>query len=205
MCGRKASLKTHKRQVKSGEIHTHQYFICNKKGVDYHSCQNGRIASSVIIPLVKESIQEECRKIVFSKGDLTSLYEQAKENANSKKSLVKKQIEKLENEVERIEKKVEQIYTDKLDGIIRAEDFSKFYNSYQEKKEKNLIEIKGLKKELEKLNNEKIIDYRHIKKIAEECLNMEELKPELLDKLIDRIEYFKGKKIKIKYKFMENK
>ena len=205
MCGRKASLKTHKRQVKSGEIHTHQYFICNQKSTDYHSCQNGRIASSVIIPLVKESIQEECRKILFSKGDLTSLYEQAKESANSKKSLIKRQIEKLENEVERIEKKVEQIYTDKLDGIIRTENFSKFYNSYQKKKEKNLIEIKGLKKELEKLNNEKIIDYRHIKKIAEECLDMEELKPELLDKLIDRIEYFKGKKIKIKYKFMENK
>ena len=39
--------------------------------------------------------------------DLTSLYEQAKESANSKKSLIKRQIEKLENEVERIEKKVE--------------------------------------------------------------------------------------------------
>ena len=68
-----------------------------------------------------------------------------------------------------------------------------------------MIQIKELKQELEKLNKEKVIDYRHIKKIAEQCLAMEELDPQLLNKLIDRIEYFKGKKIKIKYKFMENK
>ena len=29
-CGAKATMKVHKRQVKSGEIHKHQYFICNK-------------------------------------------------------------------------------------------------------------------------------------------------------------------------------
>lgn len=205
ICGSKTSLKTNKRKVKSGEIHIHQYFVCNKKSDNYHNCENGTMSVNVIMPLVKSAIQEECKKIVFSKGDLTSIYEQAKESANSKKTLLKSQIEKLQNEIERIEKKVEQIYTDKLEGIIKAEDFSKFYNSYQEKKEKILIQIKELKQELEKLNKEKVIDYRHIKKIAEQCLAMEELDPQLLNKLIDRIEYFKGKKIKIKYKFMENK
>ena len=34
---------------------------------------------------------------------------------------------------------------------------------------------------------------------------MEELEPALLEKLIDRIEYFKGRKIKIKFKFTESK
>ena len=53
--------------------------------------------------------------------------------------------------------------------------------------------------------NEKIINYKEIKKIAEQCLNMEELEPELLNKLIEKIEYYKGKKIKITYKFMEHK
>ncbi len=206
-CGGKASLKTHKRQVKSGEIHTHQYFICGKKSNDYHVCDNGRIASSVVIPLVEKAIKEECSKIVFSKGDLTSIYEQAKETSNSKKTLIKRQIEKLEKEVKKIEKKVEQIYSDKLEEIISAEDFSRFYKSYQEKKESSLSKINDLRKELEKANNEKVIDYRYIKKIAEQCLNMESLdqNQELLNKLIDRIEYYKDKKIKIKYKFMECK
>lgn len=206
-CGAKASLKTHKRQVKSGEIHKHQYFICGKKSDNYYNCDNGRIASSVVIPLVEKAIKEECSKIVFSKGDLTSIYEQAKENSNSKKTLIKRKIEELERENKKTEKKLEQIYSDKLDGIIKAEDFSKFYNTFKEKQETNLNKINNLKKELEQVNKEKVIEYRKIKKIAEQCLNIESLEQnqELLSKLIDRIEYYKGKKIKIKYKFMECK
>lgn len=205
-CGGKASLKTHKRQVKSGEIHTHQYFICNKKSEDYHNCDNGRIASSVIVPLVKQAIKDECSKIIFSKGDMTSIYEQAKENSNHKKISLKRQIGTLENEIQKIEKKIQEVYADKLEGIIKAEDFSRFYDVYQQQKEKKFKQIKELKEQLEKTNNEKVVDYKYIEKIAEQCLNIEELdeNKELLDKLIDRIEYFKGKHINIKYKFMEN-
>ena len=203
-CGAKASMKSHKRQVKSGEIHTHQYFICNRKSDDYHCCSNGRIASSVLTPIVLEEIKKECSKIVFTKGDMTSLYEQAKENSNNKKSLIMKEISRNEKEVEQFEKKIEEMYSDKLEGIIRAEDFKKFYNSYQEKKEKILVKINHLKQELKETDKQKIINYSKLKKIAEECLKMEELDEVLLEKLIDRIEYGK-KQVKIKYKFMENK
>lgn len=203
--GGKASLKTHKRKVKSGEIHTHQYFICGRKSEDYHNCENGRISSRIIIPLITESIKEECSKIVFSKGDITSIYEQAKETSNNKKILLKAKIEKEEKEIQKIEKRLEQIYADKLDDVITAEDFSRFYNSYQEKKENILIKISELKQQLEKANNEKLIEYKRIKEIAKQCLNMEELDQKLLNKLIDRVEYYKGKKIKIIYKFMESK
>lgn len=204
-CGCKASLKTHHRIVKSGEVHTHQYFICGKKSNDYYSCENGRIASSVIIPLVKEEIKNECSKIVFSKGDITSLYEQAKESSNNKKCMIKNQIEKAEKEMRKVDKKIEQIYADKLEEIISVEDFTRFYNSYKEKKEKLLDNINQLKQELKKANNEKVIEYKRIKEIAEQCLNIDEIDEQLLGKLIDRIEYFKDKKINIKYKFMEYK
>lgn len=203
-CGCKATMKVHKRQVKSGEIHKHQYFICNKKSEDYYNCSNGSISANVITPIVAEQIKKECSKIVFSKGDLTSLYEEAKQNSKDKKSLITREIIRKEKDIEQIEKKVEEIYTDKLNGIIKAEDFSKFYNSYQEKKEKILAQINCLKEDLKEINSKKIINYGEIKKLAEKYLQMEELDEQLLSKLIDRIE-FKGKQIKIKYKFMENK
>lgn len=203
-CGAKATMKVHKRMVKSGEIHKHKYFRCNKKSEDYYKCPNGTISVNVITPIVIEEIKKECSKIVFSKGDLTSLYEEAKQNSKDKKSLITREITRKEKEVEQIEKKIEEIYLDKLNGTIRVEDFSKFYNSYQEKKEKILTQISDLKKELKEANGQKIINYVEIKKLAEKCLQMEELDEQLLDKLIDRIE-FKGKQVKIKYKFMENK
>lgn len=204
VCGCKATMKVHKRQVKSGEIHKHQYFRCNKKSENYFNCSNGTISVNVITPLVTEQIKKECSKIVFSKGDLTSLYEEAKQNSKDKKSLITREITRKEKEIEQIEKKVEEIYTDKLNGVIRAEDFSKFYNSYQEKKEKVISQINYLKEDLKEVNSKKIINYGEIKRLAEKCLQMEELDEQLLSKLIDRIE-FKGKQIKIKYKFMENK
>lgn len=198
-------MKTHKRKVKSGEIHEHQFFRCCRKSDNYDICENGQISSRTVTPLVKEAIKNECSKIVFSKGDITSLYEQAKDSINGKKSTLKREIKRAELEVQKIEKKVEQIYEDKLEGIIKAQDFTKFYNIYQEQKEKYITKINNLKKELEEAKNEKVINYKEIKKVAEQCLNMEELDPELLNKLVDRIEYFRGKKIKIRYKFTECK
>lgn len=200
--GAKATMKTHKRKVKSGEIHKHQYFICGRKSEDYHNCSNGRISSRILTPIVENSIKEECSKIVFSKGDITSIYEQAKENSNNKKALMKKEIKRYENEVNKLEKKLEQIYEDKLDGIIKQDDFSKFYNSFQEKKEKHLSRIKELKNDLEKEETKKVVNYNHIKKIADEWLKTEKIDEELIEKLVERIEY-KGRNIKIKYKFME--
>lgn len=205
-CGNKATLKTAKRKVKSGEIHTHHYFVCGKKSDNYHNCENGTMTYSILLPLVKQAIKEECSRIVLSKGDITSIYEQAKESSNSKKMILKRQITSLEKEIQKIDKQLEQVYVDKMEGIINLEHFSKFYNLYQEKKEKDVKQLNQLQKELEKVNNEKVVEYSYIKKIAEQCLNIEDIEQneELLGKLIDRIEYFKGKKIKIKYKFMEN-
>ena len=89
-----------------------------------------------------------------------------------------KRIESTEKELKNIERKVEQIYADKLNGLIVAEDFSKFYNSYQEQKEKKVTKICELKKKYDEANNEKIIKYKEIKKLAEKCIDMEELEPE---------------------------
>ena len=197
-------MKTGKRKLKSGDINRYNYFVCGRKSENYYNCSNGTISSKVITPIVEEQIRKECSKIVFSKGDLSSLYEQAKQNSNTKKSLLLKDISKLEIEQKQIEKKVEQIYTDKLDGLIKPQDFSKFYDLYQEKKEKILTRITRLKQELEEIKNEKVISYEHIKKIADEFLKMDNISEELMGKFIDRIEY-QGRNIKIKFKFMEYK
>ena len=202
VCGAKATMKTHKRKVKSGEIHCHQYFVCRTKSDKWHNCDNGTVRASIITQTVQDKVKEECSKIVFSKGDITSIYEQAKQNSNNKKVLIKKEIEKYEKEVKELEKKVSQIYEDKLEGIIKQEDFSKFYNKFQNKKEKYINEINKLKIDLENEETKKVVSYSHIKKLADKWLNSDELDEELIQRLIERIE-FKGRNINIKYKFMK--
>lgn len=204
ICGRKASMKTGKRKLKSGEINQYNYFVCNKKSDGYYNCKNGTISSKVLTPIVEEQIKNECSKIIFSKGDITSLYEEAKLASNDKKSLLIREIQRNEKEIQQIEKKVEQMYIDKLEEIITPKDFKKFYDTYQVKKEKIITNINILKQELKEIEGQKVVSYTHIKKIADECLKMENLDEELLGKLIERIEY-NGRKIRIKYKFMEYK
>lgn len=195
-------MKVYKRQVKSGEIHKYPYFICGSKSEDYYNCSNGRIGASILEPIVEQEIKKECSKIVFSKKELDSLYEQAKQNSNSKKTRLMKEITKKEKEIQQTEKKIEQIYTDKIEGLIKPEDFTRFYESYQEKKEKIIVQMNTLKQELNEAQKEKVVSYDHIRKIANECLKVDCLNEEILGKLVERIEY-NGKNIKIKYKFME--
>ena len=73
-------MKTGKRKLKSGEINRYNYFVCGRKSENYYNCSNGTISSNVITPIVEKEIKKECSKIIFSKGDLSSLYEQAKQN-----------------------------------------------------------------------------------------------------------------------------
>lgn len=202
-CGSKAMLKVRERKKKSGGISKDIYFICSKKSNLESSCKNGRISEKLITPFVLEELKKECSKIIFSEEDIENLYAQAKKNSKSKKTILIRQIEKGKKEVERIENKITQMYQDKLEGIIRPEDFTKIYNSYQEKKEKLLRDNNDLEIELKECDNKKIISFPKVKKIADECLKLEECNKELLSKLIDRIEYTRDKKIIIKYKFTE--
>ena len=151
-CGAKAMMKVRERPKKSGEISKDTYFLCGRKSNSYYACENGRISEKMITPLIINEVKRECKKIIFTKGELQSLYEQAKLNANSRKQELLEEIKKEESNVEKIEKK-----------------------------------------------------YSYIKKVAEKCLSMEEPDKDLLNKLIDRIEYNKDKKITIKYKFSECK
>ncbi len=204
ICGHRAKIKVHNKKVKSGEIHRHQYFICGNNNEDYSTCPNGSIAMSILAPIVENEIKKECSKIIFSKGDMKNLYEQAKLNSKSKRSLIIREIEKNKNELQETEKKMEQIYTDKIEGIIKPEHFTKFYDIYDKRKEKILTQIDILNQELDEVANEKLMSYKEIKKIADDCLKTDCLNEELLSKIVDRIEY-DGRNVKIKFNFTEHR
>lgn len=205
VCGAKALMKVRERPKKSGGISKDIYFLCGKKSNWFKACDNGRISEKFVMPYVMKEVKEQCSKIIFSKDDIQNLYEQAKRNANDKRKFLERQIEFQEKEIEKIENKINQMYADRLNGIIKTEDFSKFYNTYQEKKENIIKNVYRLKQQLKETENKKVVKYSYIRKIADKCLNMESPDKELLSRLIDRIEYTTGEGIKIKYKFANYK
>lgn len=97
---------------------------------------------------------------------------------------------------------IEEIYKDKVNKIIRQEDFEKFYSKKIEEKTKISNEIKVLEYEI-KIQKEKLekVDINKILKQTEEILSLKNITKEMYEKLIDKIEFDSDKNIYIKFKF----
>ena len=97
---------------------------------------------------------------------------------------------------------LEEIYQDKVNKIIKQEDFEKIYYKKQEERKKFLNEINNieyeigkLKEELEKVNLDKLLKEKN------EILGLENITNEMYEKFIDKIEFDNDKNIFVKFKF----
>ena len=97
---------------------------------------------------------------------------------------------------------LEEIYQDKVNKIIRQEDFEKFYSKKIEEKTKIANEIKVFEYEIKKRKEElEKIDMNKILKQAKEILSLKNVTKEIYEKLIEKIEFDSDKNIFIKFKF----
>ena len=97
---------------------------------------------------------------------------------------------------------LEELYEDKVNQVIRVEDFERMYNQTTEDKKENIEKIKNIEVEIkqieEKLND---VDMEKIEKRAKEILSLNNITKEMYQKLIERIEFDKEKNIFIRFKF----
>ncbi len=97
---------------------------------------------------------------------------------------------------------LEEIYQDKVNKIIRQEDFEKFYSKKIEEKTKISNEIKILEYEIKKQKEElEKVDINKILKQIKEILSLKNVTKEMYEKLIEKIEFDSDKNIFIKFKF----
>ena len=108
----------------------------------------------------------------------------------------------LKQELKNNEQNIAEIYQDKINKIIQVEDFKIIYEKMQKQRDKILKEIKQIESALNQ-NNEKVpkIDFEKIKCIAEEFLKLENPNKIVLEQLVEKIEFYKEKNIKIKFVF----
>lgn len=204
-CGSRATIKAKSEHNKNGTTRITLYYICGRRNSDKNSCRNGTMTAKKISDIVLKEVQEECKKIKYSKKELEEIYSQARENSTYKKKTLKKQIEEQEHKLKQMENQIDELYTDKTEKRIMLEDFTRLYNNILDKKEKTIKTIQQLKAEFSLEQEVKIIKYDKIRKIAGECLKLENVNKEVLNQLIDKVEFTEDKQIKIRYKFAEYK
>lgn len=174
------------------------YFRCNTYASSplsrYCTPHNNNIEK--LTEVVLEQIKTTCQKYMNEK----KLKKVAKENMKESTPEVDKQIkiQTLKTEIRGIENKIDRIYEDKLNEIISEKDFARLYDNYTEKRKE--IEIKIKEAEKEEAEDYTKID---VDKIVKEFISMEEITPEMIVRLVSKIELSQDKEIFIHYRFKE--
>ena len=204
-CGNKATLRCREKKRKNGKVWRATYFICSKRNNYSGLCDNKQISANLIEEVVNESVRKEIEKINFSEKEIMQIYEQAEKEANSKSNLLQTKLQELKQKSKNIENTIEGIYQDKINKVIQIEDFKIIYEKKQKERNKILKQIKETEEQLEETNKKSPkIDFKEVKKIANEFLKMKEPNKMILEKLIKKIEFDKEKNIKIKFTFQNH-
>lgn len=201
-CGNKATLRCREEKRKDGSIWRATYFICSKRNNYSGLCDCKQISANLIEEAVQQKLRKEIKKINLSEKEIKQIYGQAEKQAKSKSNLLQTKLQEQKNTLKNVEKTIEEIYQDKINKVIRLEDFKTIYEKKQNERNKILNEIKKTEKELVD-NGQKSpkTDFKEIKQIANEFLKMEKPNKMIIEKLIEKIEFDKEKNIKIKLTF----
>ena len=201
-CGNKATLRCREEKRKNGNIWTASYFICSKRNNYSKLCDCKQISAKLIENSIQETLKKEIQKISFPKAEIEEIYKQAEKEAKSNHNLLDAKLKDLQEHLKKIKNNIEEIYQDKINKIIQIEDFKIIYEKKQKEKQIILKQIDDIKKEMLINQEEKIqVDYENI---AREFLNMEIFNKMMLQRLIEKIEFYKDRKIKIKLTFKTN-
>ena len=114
----------------------------------------------------------------------------------NQKGYTKKELDILQKKLTMVNKKIDNLYEDKVNNIIRLEDFTRMYREASNEKESLLNRIEQLE---EKGTEEKVVT--DLNKIVKDFVSMEDITREMLVQLVDKITLSEQKELTIYYKF----
>ena len=204
-CGKIATLRCRTEQRKSGKIWRADYFICTNRNSYRSLCECKQIQAKAIEDEIKRILNNEIKEITYSSQELKQIYKDAQIE-------LEKEIYKLEKDLSNCKQKLnlsnrilEELYQDKVNQVIRVEDFERLYKQTNEDKKETIKKIKEIEVEIkrieEKLND---VDMGKIEKRAKEILSLDNITKEMYQKLVERIEFDKEKNIFIRFKFSKH-
>ena len=203
-CGNKATLRCREEKRKDGSVWRATYFICSKRNNYSGLCDCKQISANLIEEAVKQQVRCELEKINLSEEEIKQTYEKARLQAKSKENLLYTYLKKLKEELKKVEQNIEEIYRDKINRVIQVEDFKVIYEKMKKQRDKILEEIKQTENTLNKENKQSSkIDFKKIKQIADDFLKLENTNKIIIEQLIEKIEFDKGKNIKMKLRFKD--
>ena len=110
-----------------------------------------------------------------------------------------KTLQNIEYEIKLINDNIDKMYVDKLDNKISEEMYERLFEKLKEKIEQKKKEYQEIKRLKEASQN----DFKDIKSIVQEFLELKEPTPEIMKVIINRIEIHQDKQVDLYFNFKE--
>ncbi len=204
-CGSEVTFNHNISRNKSGNISWEGNFAKCKKANNYSGlCKNKVLGEHILLRAIRDTVKKELESIKYTSKELKEIYSKAEKKTKNKIQKIDEEIEKKNKELTIISNRFSELYQMKLSKAIPIEEFKKEYekinNNKQEVNEK-LKKLQNEKLQEEKSKTTKKSEINKIKKTVQEFMNMENLNREIIEKLVEKIEFDKEKNITIQLTF----
>ena len=205
-CGGKATYRVRRKTRKSGYLWEQKTFICSNKNTHKKNCTCMPIDEQIIINKVKQAIKEEIEQINYSEDEIRNIYKKAEKKVQTKTNILKKKELTLQEKLNENEEQMTEVYQDKMQKLISADDFSIIYKKLQKEKNDLLAQLHQIETEILELQKEnKEESYLEILNLAKRVLNLKDPSKEIYSKLIKKIEFNSNKEVTVTLTFGEVK
>lgn len=163
----------------------------------FHKCNTHSVLEKDINNLVLNDLKSISEKVIKDKQKfLQKIHKPTFETDNNN---IKKLINKKDIRIKEIINLKKYLYEDCKNGFISEDDFRSMNQEYNKEKEQLNNEIKNLQDSLNK-NSKTTVD-TNFYEILEKIVSFDSVPKQILINLIEKIEIFKDKTVKIHYKF----
>ena len=195
LCGSKFTRECGLTNRSGGKVRNYQYRCVNKETIDDRKCDNDRISLIILNRLVEEALEKEFSLTSMKQKDLVTA---SKRQAENEKKKLEKEISEISYKIEELKKSGSEDYIRYRSGEMTeqamtgtAENRKKEIRRMQDRHkvlERRLAEIDG---KTEKRN--------HYLRTLMKCRKGTPLTAEVLHALIEKIEVFKDKRVKVHF------
>ena len=195
LCGSKFTRECGLTNRSGGKVRNYQYRCVNKETIDDRKCDNDRISLIILNRLVEEALEKEFSLTSMKQKDLVTASKRQAENEKKK----------LEKEISEISYKIEELKKSGSEDYIRyrsGEMTEQAMTEAAEKRKKEIRRMQDRQKVLERRRAEidgKTEKRNHYLRTLMKCRKGPPLTAEVLHALIEKIEVFKDKRVKVHF------
>lgn len=151
---------------------------------------------------LEQAIFEDLRKLIDYAGNKEKLYKITENNKSGRKSQNNNitLIKDIDKRITEIKKAVKQLYEDKVNAVLSEEDFVEILKEFNKEREQLAMKLEKLTSTGEVKSNE-LDETSKVLEMIRQLINVEKINNIQISQLINKIEVFEDKRIKINYSF----